>query len=225
MPNNNPGNNLSGWSVNASGNSGGVGRGIMGAAINALGRARRTQQNLYEFDYKENAKRETYIQRKAADQAGHVMKIKANKTVVSDMARRHGKTTDADGNSTDRPNFNYNAATGAMSYSVPSTYTEDMLKLGKINQETERLKNERASGKAETASEAEPTNGTKKERSTKKAEAAANAGDAWAATAPSTPTPSRTTSNITPPTQTTPKSRKPRAPRAPKNPGQSGGMQ
>ena len=67
MPNSNPGDNRLGWSVNAGNKSGGVMGGIFGAALGALGDARRTQRNLHEFDYKENAKRETYIQRKAAD--------------------------------------------------------------------------------------------------------------------------------------------------------------
>jgi hypothetical protein len=206
MPNNNPGNNRLGWSVNAGNNSGGLNRGIMGAALNALGQARRTEQRLHEFDYKENAKRETYVQRKAADQAGHVMKSKTNETTALKVARLHK----------DKPNFNYNGANGSISYSQPSTYTEDMLKLAHINQQTEQLKNDRANAK-----DTEAANGNKKDRSTKKAEAAANAGDAWAAQ----PVASRTTSNITPPTQTTPKPRKPRAPRVPKNPGQPGGQQ
>jgi len=194
MPNNNPGDNRLGWSVNAGNGSGGLQRGIFGAALNALGQARRTQQRLHEFDYKENAKRETYIQRKAADQAGHVMKVNTNTKAVTDMARRHGKTKDADGNTIDRPNFNFNAVTGAMSYSIPSTYTKDLLELKEKERELINLKNENKSD----AKDAQPVNGNKKDRSTKKAEAAANAGDAWAAQPP-TPTPSRTTSNITPP--------------------------
>jgi hypothetical protein len=214
MPNNNPGNNSLGWSVNSGGNSGGVGRGIMGAALNALGQARRTQQRLYEFDYKENAKRESYIQRKAADQAGHVMKSKTNEQNALKVARIHK----------DKQNFNYNGANGSISYSQPSTYTEDMLKLAAINQQTEQLKNDRAN-----ARDTDAADGNKKDRSTKTAKTAKDAktatDDGWAATAPSTPTPSRTTSNITPPTQTTPKPRKPRAPRVPKNPGQPGGTQ
>jgi hypothetical protein len=202
MPNSNPGDNRLGWSVNAGNNSGGLQRGIFGAALNALGQARRTEVRLHEFDYKENAKRETYLQRKAADQAGHVMKSKTNEETALKVARLHK----------DKPNFNYNGANGSISYSIPSTYTEDMKKIAQTNQETERLKNERAREK--TASSSEPgTGGTKKGRSTKKAEATKNADDAWAATAPSTP--SRTTSNVTPPTVTAPKPRKPRASRAP----------
>lgn len=198
MSNSNPGDSRLGWSVNAGNNSGRTGRGIMGAVFDALGQARRTEQRLHEFDYKENAKRETYIQRKAADQAGHVMKSKTNETTALKVARIHK----------DKPNFNYNGANGSISYSQPSTYTEDMLKLAAINQQTEQLRNDRASAK-----DTEAANGNKKDRSNKKTEAEANAGDAWAATAP---TPSRTTSNVTPPTQTTAKPRKPRAPRAPR---------
>lgn len=224
MPNKNSGNNAAGWSVNAGNNSGGLQRGIFGGVLNTLNRIGRAQEDRSEFDYKEEAKRDTYLQRKAADHAGHVMKIEANKKVVSDMARRHGKTKDANGNSMDRPNFNFNAVTGAMSYSLPSTYTEDMLKLGAINQETERLKNERAKEKSvPTAQRTEAANGNKKDRSTKKTETALNANDEWAAQPPKQ-TSFRTTSNITPPTVTAPKLRKPRASRAPKNPGQPGGM-
>jgi len=211
MPNNNPGDNRLGWSVNAGNGSGGLQRGIFGAALDALGRARRTQQNLYEFDYKENAKRETYIQRKAADQAGHVMKSKTNEQTALKVAKLHK----------DKPNFNYNGANGSISYSQPSTYTEDMLKLAAINQQTEQLKNDRANGKATDEEKLEViktrkagTGGNKASRATKKTKPAANANDPWAATEP-TQTPSRTTSNITPPTQTTAKPRKPRASRAP----------
>lgn len=211
MPNSNPGDNRLGWSVNAGNKSGGVMGGIFGAALGALGDARRTQQRLHEFDYKENAKRETYVQRKAADQAGHVMKSKTNETTALKLARLHK----------DKPNFNYNGANGSISFSQPSTYTTDMLKLATINQQTEQLKNDRANG-GKDAKGAEPVTGTKKTRSTKGMQDAANAGDAWAAQ----PVVSRTTSNITPPaTPAAPKTRQPRAPRAPKNPGQSGGMQ
>jgi hypothetical protein len=208
MPNNNPGNNRLGWSVNAGNGSGRVMGGIFGAALGALGDARRTQQRLHEFDYKENAKRETYMQRKAADAATHSMRVNTNEQSVLKIADIHK----------DKQNFNYNASNGSINYSQPSDYADKMQKIAETNLAAQKLRNQ----PRPDAKDAEPATGTKKARSTKKTEAAANAGDAWAAQ----PVASRTTSNITPPaSNAAPRVRKPRAPRAPKNPGQSGGMQ
>lgn len=208
MPNSNPGDNRLGWSVNAGNKSGRVMGGIFGAALGALGDARRTQQRLHEFDYKEDAKRETYLQRKAADAATHSMRVQNNEKSALKISRLHK----------DKPNFNYNASSGNISYSQPSDYASTMQKIAETNLEAQKL---RAQPKPE-AKDTEAATGTKKTRSTKKTQDAANAGDAWAAQ----PVASRTTSNITPPaTPAAPKTRKPRAPRAPKNPGQSGGMQ
>ena len=221
MPNSNPGDNRLGWSVNAGNKSGGVMGGIFGAALGALGDARRTQRNLHEFDYKENAKRETYIQRKAADIA--TKKIHGDNEY--DTAK---KAYDEFGGSSDNTTgFKY----GTLNISRETEAMRDRVKNATKSAETDaekeaRIAREKAEAKAQGTT---TTGGSKKDRSNAATAKAAKAetDDGWAATAPTpTQTPSRTTSNITPPaTPAAPKPRKPRAPRVPKNPGQSGGMQ
>jgi hypothetical protein len=221
MPNNNPGDNRLGWSVNAGNNSGGLQRGIFGAALNALGQARRTEQRLHEFDYKESAKRETYLHRKAADIA--TKKIHGDNEY--DTAK---KAYDEFGGSSDNTTgFKF----GTLNISRETDAMRERVKNATKSAETDaekeaRIAREKAEAKAQGST---TTGGTKKDRSNAATAKAAKAetNDGWAATAPKqTPTPSRTTSNITPPAgNAAPRVRKPRAPRAPKNPGQPGGMQ
>lgn len=215
--------------VQAGNRSGGLAAGIAGGLM-ALGK---TRSRLAEFEYKENlkqqnfhekegAKRETYLQRKAADNASHSLRVNTNEGAIKRVAQRHGR--DEEGNS--KPNFNFNATTGNLSWGQPSNYAEKMENIANINLKAQKMRTENKDNKS--AKEAEPVGETPKAaRSTRKKKNAEVAEDAWAAKPPTTPNPtaSRTTSNITPPVVTAPKPRKPRAPRVPKNPGQPGGMQ
>ena len=221
MPNNNPGDNRLGWSVNAGSKSGGVMGGIFGAALGALGDARRTQQRLNEFDYKEGAKRETYVQRKAADIA--TKKIHGDNEY--DTAK---KAYDEFGGSNDNTTgFKY----GTLNISRETEAMRGRVGTAADNARTKADTEARLQKEREEAAKAQgttTTGGSKKDRSNAATAKAAKAetDDGWAATAPKqTQIPSRTTSNITPPVVTAPKPRKPRAPRVPKNPGQPGGMQ
>jgi len=212
MPKNNAGG--LGWSVNAGNRSGMGGGGIIGAALGAYREANRLQSRLAEFDYKENARTEHHIKRRAADSVVHKNKIATNEESINRIITKHAKDRST---GSSRPNFNYNASTGAVSWSEPSDYAERMEGIAKTRLEEQRLRNE-----GRKAKETPAANGNKKTRSNTKTKKAANAADAWAAQ----PVESRTESNITPPAgNAAPKVRKPRAPRAPKNPGQSGGMQ
>lgn len=199
--------------VQAGNSSGGLAAGIAGGLM-ALGK---TRSRLAEFEYRENvkqqgfheregAKRETYLQRKAADNASHSLRVNTNEDAIKRVAQRHGK---------DKPNFNFNATTGNLSWGQPSNYAEKMLDIANTNLEAQRMRTENKDNKS--AKETAPVGETPKAaRSTRKKKNAEVAEDAWAAKPPTTPNPtaSRTTSNIatpaTPAKPTKPKTTKPR---------------
>jgi hypothetical protein len=203
--------------VQAGNSSGGLAAGISGGLM-ALGK---TRSRLAEFEYRENvkqqnfhekegAKRETYLQRKAADNASHSLRVNTNEDAIKRVAQRHGK---------DKPNFNFNATTGNLSWGQPSNYAEKMLDIANTNLEAQQLRTKNKGAKeAAPVGEAPKTARSTTKKKKKKAEVAAAevAEDAWAAKPPTTPNPtaSRTTSNIatpaTPAKPTKPKTTKPR---------------
>lgn len=219
MPKNNGGG--LGWSVNAGNNSGGMRGGIIGAALGAYGQANRMKSRLAEFDYKENAKRESLIHKAAVTNVSKRQQSEDQLDIAKKAYEHFG------GDSEFNTGFRY----GPLNITRETKAQRKRADTMSANAETAKEKEERLA--KEKADAADTANGSKQSasnarRGRKKAAENAEQSGGWAATDPNA---SRTTSNVTPEPPQAPKApkvskpRKPRAPRAPKNPGQPGGMQ